>query len=72
MLAHHLFGPELAAAVSSERAVHETAEDFTRELERRGLLDASFVDELKRVRPMHTAEIDAIARAYFGLARTCA
>ena len=64
-LAHYLFGREIAYAMASERSLHLDATDFTRFLDRRGLLDTGFFEQLKVLRPSHALEIDSIAHTYF-------
>ena len=66
LLADHLFGPEVADEVPSWSTFDESAERLTQILEQRGLLDASFFDQLKELRPAYAAAIDAVARTYLG------
>lgn len=65
-LANHLFGPELTRSTLSHDSPLGTAEHFTEILERQDLLDASFFEQLKELRPTHTPAIDSVARYYLG------
>ena len=61
-LARYLLGPE-ADDLHFQGAHHDVATRLILACARRGLLDASFFAELTRMRPAHTAEIEAIARS---------
>lgn len=65
-LTEHLFGSKLAAAIPTLGTPAELARALVDLLERHGLLDAAFFEELKRLRPSRAGDIDAAARAWLG------
>ena len=66
LLADHLFGRELTDSLPTFSTRRSMALAFVVACERRGLLDAAFFEELKRLRPSRAGDIDAAARAYLG------
>ena len=65
-LANYLFGPELLRMTPSDDPPIREAEQLTEVLERQDLLDPSFFEQLKELRPTYASAIDAVARFYLG------
>jgi len=62
LLIEHLFGPEVARLMAAEGHDPDTVGIF---LKRHALVDATFFEQLKALRPLNARQIDVVARSWF-------